>query len=322
MQVDLSGHIAAILGQGNVALDVARILLAPIDELKKTDITEHALQTLAESNLKELYLVGRRGPLNVAFTIKELREQINLKSCVTIWRENDFVGVADAVSNLARPRKRLTELMLKSLQDSTDKEHPSDKNQRYFKPIFFRSPQKFLVDDQKHLTGIELTCNKLVGDKIDEQRCVPTEEKEILNCSLAFRSIGYRSIQVDKDLIVLNGLVKNDKGRVISHESDDLAKLYVAGWLGTGPVGVILHTMGNAFQVAKTMCDDLQKNEQEYSKGGFEEIRKNILKSNVPIIDWQGWEKIDKFETEQGKKHGKPREKITSVEKMIEVATT
>ncbi|CAH2267120.1 jg2859 [Pararge aegeria aegeria] len=319
LQVDLSGSIAAILGQGNVALDVARILLSPIDELKKTDITEHALQKLAESKIRELYLVGRRGPLNVAFTIKELREQIKIKNCNTIWREDDFVGVADVVSNLARPRKRLTELMLKSLSDSL-KEQPAENVHKFFKPIFFRSPHQFLVDDQKHLCGIELACNKLIGDKMEELKCVPTGDIEILKCSLAFRSIGYKSVQVDKGLNFSNGLVINDKGRVIESESEDLAKLYVAGWLGTGPVGVILHTMGNAFQVAKVICEDLQKNNHDYSRGGFEEISKNILKNNNPVVDWQGWTKIDKFEIEQGKKNGKPREKITSIEKMIQIA--
>ncbi|XP_023946325.2 NADPH:adrenodoxin oxidoreductase, mitochondrial isoform X2 [Bicyclus anynana] len=301
LKVDLSGQTAAILGQGNVALDVARILLSPVDELKKTDITEYALQEIAESKIKELYLVGRRGPLNVAFTIKELREQINLKSNVVVWRKDDFVGVADVVSNLARPRKRLTELMLKTLNDSLN-DQLADKAQKFFKPIFFRSPRKFLVDDQKNLIGIELVCNQLIGDKIEEQKCLPTNDSEILNCSLAFRSIGYRSIKVDSDLNFSNGLVINERGRVLDSGNGDSAKLYVAGWLGTGPVGVILHTMSNAFQVAKFICEDLQKHNEGLSKGGFEELKKNMLKNNKPIIDWQGWIKIDHFEIEQGKK--------------------
>ncbi|XP_045455498.1 NADPH:adrenodoxin oxidoreductase, mitochondrial [Melitaea cinxia] len=316
LKVDLSGHTAAILGQGNVALDVARILLSPLDVLKKTDITDYALQAIASSKIKELYLVGRRGPLNVAFTIKELREQIKLENCATIWRKNDFVAVADAVNSLPRPRKRLTELMLKSLNEN---DNAVSDNQKVFKPIFYRSPKKFLVNSDRHLQGIELTCNTLIGDKIEEQTCVPTEDSEILNCSLAFRSIGYKSIQVDKDLpLNSNGVVINENGRVTSTDVSNLAKLYVAGWLGTGPVGVILHTMGNAFQVAKLICEDLKK-QGNYNKGGFLEV-KSIINERTPVIDWSGWEKIDKYETEEGKKLGKPREKIAYVEKMIQVA--
>lgn len=315
LKVDLSGHTAAILGQGNVALDVARILLTPVDKLKHTDITEHALNTLAESKLKELYLIGRRGPLQVAFTIKELREQIKLENCKTIWREKDFEGVAAVVNSLQRPRKRLTELMLKSFSE-TQTLQPSNSIDKCFKPVFFRSPEKFFLNDQGHLTGIELVCNKLIGDKLEEQTCVPTDEKEILECSLAFRSIGYKSVVVDKSLnFSCRGHVANEKGRV-NDTPQGLGKLYVAGWLGTGPVGVILHTMGNAFQVAKTICEDL-KSHNFQSKGGFDEVKKVL---NTYIVDWKGWEKIDKFETEQGHKIGKPREKIVDIDKMIEVA--
>lgn len=315
-QIKLSSETVAILGQGNVALDVARILLSPIDELRKTDITEHALNTLAESKVKQLYLIGRRGPLQVAFTIKELREQLKLKNCKTVWREEGFEGISEIVKDLPRPRKRLTELMLKSVNES--KGQTIDKNDKLFKPIFLRSPNKFLVDKEKNLIGVELICNKLTGDKYDEQKCLPTEEKEIIDCGLAFRSIGYRSVKADNDLVFANGLVANDKG-VVDDSLKDMAKLYVAGWLGTGPVGVILHTMGNAFQVAKTVCDDLNKVDLFVPKNGFAEVKNIISKNNDSIINWQQWEKIDKYETEQGKKLGKPREKICDVEKMIEI---
>ncbi|GBP12118.1 NADPH:adrenodoxin oxidoreductase, mitochondrial [Eumeta japonica] len=321
LKVDLSGEKAAVLGQGNVALDIARILLTPVDELRKTDITEHALAALADSKIRELYLVGRRGPLQVSFTIKELREQIKKKNCATVWRKSDFVGVPEVLEKLPRPRKRLTELMLKSV-DEAQNINSISKDMKVFKPIFFRSPKKFLLDQNK-LKGIELSCNKLVGEDVVQQKCVSTEDKEILDCDLVFRSIGYKSIKVD-DAIHFDdktGLVVNDNGRVSSDKNDGLANLYVAGWLGTGPVGVILHTMGNAFQVAKAVCEDLSNGGTYNVKSGFEEIRKDLLKNNIKVVDWAGWEKIDKYEIEQGKKCGKPREKVCDIEKMIEIAT-
>lgn len=315
LEIDLSCDTAAILGQGNVALDVARILLSPIDELRKTDITEHALNILAGSKIKQLYLIGRRGPLQVAFTIKELREQLKLRDCKTVWRPEDFQNVINEVPNLPRPRKRITELMLKSLNENET--CSISNNTKMFKPIFFRSPKKFIINDKNNVTGIELTCNKLEGENWESQKCIPTDEIEVVNCGLVFRSIGYKSIKADEDVPFSNGLVLNERGCVID-EANELGKLYVAGWLGTGPVGVILHTMGNAFQVAKTICDDL-KNKADYSKSGFAEF-KDIVKDKTDIVDWEGWQKIDKFEIEEGKKRGKPREKICSVEKMIEIA--
>ncbi|XP_026764004.1 NADPH:adrenodoxin oxidoreductase, mitochondrial isoform X2 [Galleria mellonella] len=309
LKIDLSGDTAAILGQGNVALDVARILLTPINELKSTDITDHALNALAESKIKEVYLIGRRGPLQVAFTIKELREQLKLSNCQTVWRNQDFEGVENMINDLPRPRKRLTELMLKSLNEY--KSIPIHNDNKLFKPIFFRAPKKILVNSHKKITGIDLICNELQGNKLEEQKCVATANTEILNCSLAFRSIGYKCVKADDEIVFnSNGLVENSKG-IVDNNSNTLAKLYVAGWLGTGPIGVILHTMGNAFQVAKVMCDDLKNKDCFTDKGGFEEIKKNYIKNSSPIVNWEGWERIDKYEIEQGKLRNKPREKGT-----------
>ncbi|XP_047992423.1 NADPH:adrenodoxin oxidoreductase, mitochondrial [Leguminivora glycinivorella] len=316
LQVDLSNDTAAVLGQGNVALDVARILLSPIDKLKKTDITQHALDALAESKIRNLYLIGRRGPLQVAFTIKELREQLKMKDCSTIWRESDFAGVADVVANLPRPRKRLTELMLKSLEENKLKKE--DTNSKRLYPIFLRSPNKFITDKDNVVKGIELFENRLYGKgNVEEQKCVSTNEMELLDCGLALRSIGYKSVSIDEELELLpQGMVNNDKGRIWDAHPR-LAKMYAAGWLGTGPVGVILHTMGNAFQVANMMYEDLSKLPRSRARGGFEEI-KRILRNE--IVDWEGWSKIDRYEIEQGKKMGKPREKICDIGKMMEIA--
>ena len=122
LKVDLSHENVAVVGLGNVALDVARILLTPIDFLRKTDITERALAAISESKVKRVYIVGRRGPLHVSFTIKELREMVNLAGCRPVLDRADFVGVKEIVPNLKRPRKRLTELLAKTALDV-----PSDK---------------------------------------------------------------------------------------------------------------------------------------------------------------------------------------------------
>ncbi|XP_076654152.1 NADPH:adrenodoxin oxidoreductase, mitochondrial isoform X3 [Halictus rubicundus] len=128
LKLNLDVEEAVVLGQGNVAIDIARILLTPVDKLRTTDITSFALEQLSKSKVRKVSLVGRRGPLQAAFTIAELREIIKLDGCKTYWRPADFVGVKDIVESLARPRRRLTELMLKSLGETpANTTHESEK---------------------------------------------------------------------------------------------------------------------------------------------------------------------------------------------------
>lgn len=182
---NLNARTVAIVGQGNVAIDVSRILLSPIDALAKTDITHSALQALSESKVEKVYLVGRRGPLQAAFTIKELREMTKLAGVNIKWRADDFIGINEEVANLPRPRKRLTELMLSSLSNQEYEE-----GKKLFLPIFLRSPQH--INSSNNLV---LTVNKLVGNTAET-----TDATETLETNLIMRSIGYKSVCLDKEL--------------------------------------------------------------------------------------------------------------------------
>ncbi|CAG9856605.1 unnamed protein product [Phyllotreta striolata] len=310
LKIDLSKEVVAIFGQGNVAIDVARILLSPVDELKKTDITQYALEALSMSKVKRVFLVGRRGPLQAAYTIKELREMLKLKTCSTIWRAEDFKGVADHIPHLARPKKRITELMLKSLNEP---QTPKDKE---FRPIFFRSPLS--ISGSESVEKVVMGINKLEGDNILEQKAVLTDGMEELNAGLIVPSIGYKSIQVDENIPFdgARGLVKNNNFRVNTG-------LYVSGWLGTGPTGVILTTMSNAFEVAENIIEDIQSEHlAEDAKGGIEDITPILALKNVQTVNWMGWEKINRHEQFEGNKLGKPREKVVDIEKMLAIASS
>lgn len=198
---NLNARTVTIIGQGNVAIDVSRILLSPIDALAKTDITHFALQALSESKVEKVNLVGRRGPLQAAFTIKELREMTKLHGVNIVWRGEDFIGIKEELPNLTRPRNRLTELMLSNL---SQQQHEGNK---LFTPIFFRSPQ--LIDSSNNLV---LSINKLVGERAEA-----TTATEMLECDLIMRSIGYKSICLDKELNFneKEGYVNNVGGRSI-----------------------------------------------------------------------------------------------------------
>lgn len=200
-QPNLNARTVAIIGQGNVAIDVSRILLSPIDALAKTDITNFALQALSESKVEKVYLIGRRGPLQAAFTIKELREMTKLPGVNIRWRGEDFIGINEELPNLPRPRKRLTELMLSNLS-----QQQYEQGKKSFIPIFLRSPQ--YIDGSNNLV---LSINNLVGNS-----AVATSATEMLETDLIMRSIGYKSVCLDKDLNFdeKQGFVNNVGGRL------------------------------------------------------------------------------------------------------------
>lgn len=316
LQPDLSGDTVSIIGQGNVAIDVARILLSPLDHLAKTDITERALEVLRSSNVKRVNVIGRRGPLQAAFTIKELREMIKLPNCRSVWRPEDFVGVPEVVKDLARPRKRITELMLDSLSKQPKTIADNDK---VFAPIFLRSPESIDVAASGSMK-LQLRVNTLNGDRAEA-----TNDKETISSDLILRSIGYKSISYDPDLNFNDrqGWVNNIDGRVLRHgsETDIEPGLYTGGWLATGPSGVILTTMNNAFRIAKSICDDFgndQVPQSGESKPGLS--TSDSLLTGKQVVDWAAWERIDEAEQKAGATKHKPREKFFSTKEMLKAA--
>ncbi|XP_067225333.1 NADPH:adrenodoxin oxidoreductase, mitochondrial isoform X2 [Chanodichthys erythropterus] len=254
---DLSSETAVILGQGNVALDVARILLSPLDMLKETDITQNSLAALAGSNVKRVLIVGRRGPLQIACTIKELREMVNLPNTRADMLTSDFEGIAEALKDLPRPRKRLTELMMKAVKEGRD-----DKVEKCWGFRFFRSPVEILTGaDGKRATGIRLALNKLEGSG-DGARAVPTGQIEDVECGLIISSIGYKSIPIDPTVPFdpRKAIVPNDMGRVL-----DTAGLYCSGWVKRGPTGVIATTMNDSFDTARVLIQDMEAGKLDLS---------------------------------------------------------
>lgn len=257
-----------------------------------------------------MWMVGRRGPLQAAFTIAELREMTKLNGCKTIWRAEDFTGLKDIVGDLKRPRKRLTELMIKSMEESQN----STQSQclKSFLPVFLRSPVEFLGNDK--LTGVKFEITELVGEDLLEKSAKATGKFEEIPCGLALRSIGFKSINIDQAIPF-----DNVKGRVVNSSGKVDSKLYSAGWLATGPTGVILSTMNNAFYVGNLVAQEFNFRENvEGSRGIIDMLRSK----NKFVVSYEDWLKIDKAEIEAGKKLGKPREKIVDVEKMLEIASS
>ncbi|KAG8564993.1 hypothetical protein GDO81_012658 [Engystomops pustulosus] len=274
---DLSSETAVILGQGNVALDIARMLLSPLELLRKTDVTEPSLEALSQSRVKKVWLIGRRGPLQVAFTIKELREMLNLPGTRPVNDPSDFQGLGDVLKDLPRPRKRLTELLLKSVEPPGEKEAARRAQcQREWGLRFLRSPVAVIPgDDGKRAAGVRLSVTRLEGSG-DKAVAVPTGETEDIPCGLILSSIGYRSVPICPDVPFLpkQGIIPNTMGRV--HGAPGL---YCSGWVKRGPTGVITTTMTDSFDTAQALLEDVKSGALNSSdpRAGASAIRELLL---------------------------------------------
>uniref|UniRef100_A0A3P8WZ03 NADPH:adrenodoxin oxidoreductase, mitochondrial n=1 Tax=Cynoglossus semilaevis TaxID=244447 RepID=A0A3P8WZ03_CYNSE len=318
---DLSCDTAVILGQGNVALDVARVLLAPLSILKKTDITQPAVEALVHSQVRRVLIIGRRGPTQIACTIKELREMVNLPGTRPEMKAADFAEVSEALKDVPRPRKRLTELLLKTALEVPGEKEQERRNKatRTWGFRFYRSPIEVFADAEgKKISGIRLAVNKLEGSGEGAQ-AVLTGEVEEVSCGLVISSIGYKSLPIDPSVPFdpCKAIVPNTLGRVQQAKG-----LYCSGWLKTGPTGVIATTMNNSFDTARSVVEDLNSGTLDVSteKPGSQSICALLEQRRVKPVSFSDWEKINTEETRRGEAVGKPREKLLSVEEMLRVA--
>ncbi|KAJ6799356.1 NADPH:adrenodoxin oxidoreductase, mitochondrial isoform X1 [Iris pallida] len=326
-----STDTAVVLGQGNVALDVARILLRPVAELATTDISAHALVSLQDSNIRKVYLVGRRGPAQAACTAKELREILGIKNLNVHIQQADLdISLADEEElKNSRIQRRVYELFSKAAATSRSPDPTGVQRELHF--LFFRKPDRFLPSDSGCSVGgvrLEKTCLKENGAS-GKQVAVGTGEFEDLNCGLVLKSIGYKSLPVD-DLPFdsRKGVVPNIKGRVLSSPLPDHGVvengLYVAGWLKRGPTGIIATNLYCAEETVASITEDIHKGSLTVACGSPKPGRRGLLQlledKNVRFVPFSGWQNIDAMEKVEGQKRNRPREKIASWEELLRVA--
>ncbi|XP_066421821.1 NADPH:adrenodoxin oxidoreductase, mitochondrial isoform X2 [Molothrus aeneus] len=287
----------------------------------KTDITDSSLAALACSKVKRVWLVGRRGPLQVAFTIKELREMINLPGARAVLDPADFKGLESAVKDASRPRKRLTELMIKTALEKPVEMQAAAAGAaapREWGLKFQRSPQEVLPSaDGRRARGVRMALTRLEGSG-DSAKAIPTGDVEELECGLVLSSIGYRSLPLDPAVPFdsQRGVIPNSSGRV-----EGVPGLYCSGWVKRGPTGVIITTMNDSFDTAQSLLEDLQGGVLDISpsREGFGLVESILHSRGVRPVSFSDWEKIDAAEVARGKAAGKPREKIVDPVEMLRI---
>ena len=316
----LKSENALVIGQGNVAIDCARILSKDVEELRDTDISEEAIRVLSTSEIRKVTILGRRGFVQAAFTMKELREltKLNHSSCLIDSFELKQSATSSSLEEIKqqRAKKRMANLLEKvALQFEQAKEAD-----RQVEIKFLSSPVEFLPDlnNPKRVGAVRIERTELQGEPF-QQKAVGTGQFETIPCGLVLKSIGYKSTALDgAPFDSKRCLIPNEQGRVLDESySTQIHGLYCAGWLKRGPSGIIGTNIIDARETVASILTDAEKNQlvSIQQTGGLNQIRKNVPSG----ISWDDYQRIDAHERRLGQEKGKPRVKLGSMDELLQV---
>ena len=316
-EFDLSQESAAVIGIGNVAVDVARILCRTTDELAKTDIADYALDALANSNIREVHMLGRRGPAQGKFSpleLKELGELQDADTCVFPEEAKLDDLSASTLANASRGTVRNVEII-----EQFSMRNQSDKSKKLF-IRFLVSPIELMGDANGRVRSMRLGHNELYATEAGTLRPQLTDRVEDLPVGLVFRSIGYRGVPLPGVPFDNSwGVILNEKGRVIDPETKK-PKLgeYTAGWIKRGPTGVIGTNKPDAVETVKNMLDDLNSDSVlRPSAPGSGDVERLIKERQPQYFSYEDWRRVDTSEIARGQALGRPRLKYTRIDDMI-----
>lgn len=311
---DLSARRAVIVGVGNVAMDIARVLLRSPDELAKTDIAGHAIAALRESKVREVVLLARRGPAQVAFDTRELQDIAALPGVNVHVDHASVAADAEAAGSLDARQAKNVEYMLEL---SRQEQPPAE---RALRLEFYASPVEVLGNERQRVTGVRVERNELVRRPDGSSVARGTGVTFDLEAGLVFRSIGYFGLPIpgvpfdDKA-----GVIPNADGRVTLGPGGKVVPgLYAVGWIRRGPLGVIGTNKADAQLVAEKIVEDvpgLASSAPERRRP--ESIDALLASRKVQVTTYADWTHIDWLEVQAGREQGKIREKFASVEQMM-----
>jgi ferredoxin--NADP+ reductase len=317
LEFDLSCERVAIIGNGNVAMDVARMLVLPREELEVTDTADHAIEVLASSNVKHVYILGRRGPAQAAFTNPELRELGELTDADVIVEpfELDRQSAQSIEGEGDITARRNVEI----LQDFAVR--PPTGKPKQVELRFLVSP--VAIRGEGRVEQIELVHNRLEHGAEGRMRAQATDEHETLDVGMVFRSIGYRGIPIEGvPFDEWKGTIPNYEGRVLdAHEQRSIPGLYVAGWVKRGPSGVIGTNKRDAQETVDHLLEDVREGLLAEPERPARAAIEALLRERQPdLVDYVGWEAIDAAEKVAGEPRGRPRVKLTRIAEMVDAA--
>ena len=335
LEVDLrSAERAVVIGNGNVAIDVARMLVLAPSELAPTDTADHALQVLGESRVSEVVIVGRRGPAQAAFTNPELLELGELADADVVVDPAELdraLAVHDSGAEENITSRRNVEIL------RSYSERPLAGHAKRIVLRFLLSPTALLPDDSGHLGAVELARNELVADADGQLRARATGEEETIPAGLVFRAIGYRGVPlpgVPHD--ARRGVIPNEGGRVLGapegggdgegkrpQAGGRLRGEYTVGWIKRGPSGVIGTNKKDAQETVDAIFADAASDGEGLNVPASSDgaaIERLLRERQPELVTYDGWASIDRHERSLGESTGRPRVKLTRIEEMLRVA--
>ena len=317
---DLSAERAVVVGNGNVAVDVARMLVLDPDELAVTDTADHAIDAFNAAGVREVVLLGRRGPAQAAFTNPELRELGELTRADVDVDPVDLDLDADSRQWLEAegdPTAKRNVDLLRDYAGRTPNGHTHRVSLR-----FLRSPVEILGEGEDgRVTGVRVARNRIERGDDGRLRAVPTGEEEIIECGLVLRSIGYRGRPLDDiPFDERRGLIRNDGGRVCGEDGEPVPGEYVVGWIKRGPSGVIGTNKKDATDTVARIVEDAEAGRLPDPGAAADAAAVGEwLRGSAPgVVEWDGWEAIDEHERGLGEPAGRPRVKLVRLAELFE----
>jgi ferredoxin/flavodoxin---NADP+ reductase len=320
IEFDLSAKRAVVIGNGNVAADVTRVLTRSVAELERTDVADHALAALRESRIEEVVVVGRRGPAQVAFTSAELRElghledvdlrvdpaDVELDPLSSRWLEEE--GTFTARRNVAL----LRELAARPARGEA---------RRRIVLRFLRSPVE--IRGNGAVEAIDVRRNEIVRSDGGALRAQAVDDDlETIECGLVLRSVGYQAVPLphvpfDERRFVL----PNERGRVLTPDGERLAGVYAVGWIKRGPTGILGTNKRDAEETVSCLAEDLRQGALATpSSPGREAIDALLAERRPDLVTVEGWRAIDAHELGRGREARRPRVKLASREELLTAA--
>lgn len=307
---DLTCETTVVVGMGNVAMDVARMLATPVDVLRTTDIADYALDALAGSRIREIHIVARRGPAQAKCTLPELKEMADIPGTTPLVESDEFrlTPACRQEIEVSPGLKRIIEVL-----EDYSRNRPG--SGRHIRIRFFLAPAAVLGKDRVEAMCFERT--RLAGGP-GHQKAWGTGELVDIPCGLVFRSVGYLGHPMP-------GVPFNEKSGTIPHTAGrvedngrELPGLYVAGWIKRGPTGVIGTNKPDSLETVKTLLSDLDRL-APCKEPDSDAVHRLLTDRGIRVVSYADWKRIDAAEIARGAAKNKPRERFSRVEDMLAV---
>ncbi|MCW2984573.1 MAG: FAD-dependent pyridine nucleotide-disulfide oxidoreductase [Conexibacter sp.] len=316
---DLTAERVVVVGNGNVAIDVARMIVLAEEELTPTDTADHAITKFAGGAVQEVMLLGRRGPAQAAFTNPELLELGELAEADVIVHPEDMELDPASEAWLESEDAHTTNRKNVAIMRDYAQREPSGKGRRVVLE-FLWSPVEILGTDR--VEGLRVVRNRIEAGPLGSLKAVATDEEKVIPCGMVVRSIGYRGIPMDGiPFDERRGLIRNEGGRVLEDDGSVRTGVYAVGWIKRGPSGVIGTNKKDAADTVARIREDVEAGLLAADKPSAEEVDAWVHSHFPDVIDWAGWRAIDEHETAAGEAQGRPRVKLVRLEHMAEIAS-